>query len=731
MLLFKLIGLIAVSFSLCFAQTAELMGKVVDEQGIPVADANIVIKGTVLGAATNDAGEFKITNLPSGSFILSISVIGYEPKELTLDIKKDEPINLGTIKLQVFPLQIEPIVVTASRTEKALQEVSMSVSTVSKTDLEARNTTTLDEALKYISGVNLNATQINIRGSSGYSRGVGSRVMMLIDGIPYLTGDTQEPIYESFPINQIERIEVVKGAGSALYGSSAIAGVINVITKGISDQPQLGVKLYGGFYSLPYYPEWKWTEDRKYLSGMNLNYSDKKGKVGYRIATSFDNDDSFRKNDWRKRYRIGGKVGIDVSPFQHISIAANYMLQKRGNFLYWQGLDNALVPPPDQQDDRLKSQRYFFSTSYRHVLSNDNYYSIKAIWFHNRFEDNIEGAPGITGNESSSDFLNAEIQFNKIIKTHFLTAGLTGSFNTVNSNIFGDQNAQGAAFFLQDEIKWSRDIFTTFGARLDYYKLNTVGTDIQANPKAGVVYKPWPGGALRGSFGLGFRAPSIAEVFTSTDASGLSVIPNPNLKPEHSRSFELGYNQFLSRNVFVDLSLFHNRFWNLIEGIILEDPPPGIEGIPIQFNNITDARILGLEVNFNWNSILNLFDYRLGYTYVDSKDLNLNQYLTFRPRHLFYFNSLFHYKLLQLGIDYRFIKRYDRIDENLKIIVPDAEERVSAHIVDLHLQMNMSVKKQIIHATLHINNLFQYHYIDLVGSIAKTRNYVFTLSTTL
>ena len=107
---------------------------------------------------------------------------------------------------------------------------------------------------------NMNSTQMNIRGSSGYSRGVGSRVLFLIDGIPILTGDTREVSYDVIPTYLIERVEIVKGAGSALYGSSALGGVVNMMTKEIDQLPHYYLKMYGGLHSQTAYPQWNWSD---------------------------------------------------------------------------------------------------------------------------------------------------------------------------------------------------------------------------------------------------------------------------------------------------------------------------------------------------------------------------------------------------------------------------------------------------------------------------------------
>jgi len=209
------------------------------------------------------------------------------------------------------------------------------------------------------------------------------------------------------------------------------------------------------------------------------------------------------------------------------------------------------------------------------------------------------------------------------------------------------------------------------------------------------------------------------------------VIPNLELKPERTFSGEAGYNQFFGQNIFLDLALFYNRYWDLIEASFTEDGD-------IKFQNVTDARGLGFEIDFNLVAFDNRLVYNLGYTYADVRELLSNQdgnqvlgkYLSFRPRHLFYNHADYTWNDFRFGIDYRYISAWDRIDENLILFIEDVEERVDAHIVDLRIAYSFFIHSYHMETSVQINNLLQYHYLDLVGSIANTRNIVLTLAGT-
>jgi iron complex outermembrane receptor protein len=705
-----------------------IVGKIVDDKEMPIEAANVYLRGTIYGAATNAEGEFTIENIPAGDFILTISIIGYQLKELPVQVG-NEMVDAGTIQLNSSELQTQPIIVTAARHQQSFQDVSASIATVSDKEIAYRNAITVDEALKYQSGINFTEDQVNIRGSTGYSRGLGGRVLMLVDGIPYMTGDTREANFESLQINQIERIEVVKGAGSALYGSNAIGGVINIIQKKIEPDALTNVRIYGGFYSDPHYKEWEWSDRTRYLSGVKFDYSNKFGIVGLRFGAAHDQDDSYRENDWMKRNYISGMLEFDFSPFDQFSVSANYMMQQRENFLYWKNLGNALIPPEDQLGDYIESKRWHLAATYRHIFNQNNYYVFKGIWFQNRFNDNISSEEYPEGNESLSDYLDGEIQFNFSADSHLFTFGIEANKSRASSNIFGDNSGYTAALFAQDEIKWHKKWTLTPGVRLDYYYLDEVGSDFQINPKLGIVHRPWEKVAFRGSVGRGFRAPSIGEVFTNTTASGLQVIPNLNLKPEESISGEVGYNQLFAQKIYLDVSFFYNRYWDLIE------PQFTGEG-EIQFDNVTNARGLGAEINIKLNAIKNRLLYTVGYTYADVREIvtdeggneELGRYLSFRPRHLFYNHADFTWGDFRFGIDYRFMSAWDRIDDELVFFIEDVDERVDAHIVDFRVVYSFHFEGSSMETSIQANNLFQYHYLDVVGSIAKTRHFLLTLS---
>ncbi|MGH2567927.1 MAG: TonB-dependent receptor, partial [Bacteroidota bacterium] len=327
------------STAFCQTPTGDLTGKVVDaETNAPLIGANVALRGTVLGRVTNADGEYRFERLPPGRYTVVISMVGYETFT-AVDVEVTTAIS-RTVDVALKPtvIQAEPIIVTASRREQQLREAPVSVSTVTAQAIADRNPVTLDEVLRYVPGVNMLQDQVNIRGSSGYSRGVGSRVVVLFDGLPYLTGDTGEISWETIPVHQIQRVEVVKGAGSALYGSSALGGVINIITKEIGSQPQFRVRLFSSLYDKPRYDEWQWSTKSRFNSGGFVEYAGRVGDVQYLFNLNRSVDESYRQNDAYHRWSYFSKLKYELSPFQSLTLVGNLLSRRHGNFIWWRSL---------------------------------------------------------------------------------------------------------------------------------------------------------------------------------------------------------------------------------------------------------------------------------------------------------------------------------------------------------------------------------------------------------
>ncbi|MEN8194855.1 MAG: TonB-dependent receptor, partial [Bacteroidota bacterium] len=308
-----------------------------------------------------------------------------------------------------------------------------------------------------------------------------------------------------------------------------------------------------------------------------------------------------------------------------------------------------------------------------------------------------------------------------------LISGIEGQYNIVTSSIFGDRTSNGFGLYTHWEYNLSKSFLFTLGARYDYSKLDTLGLsdnigDIipgDISPKIGVNYKLSKATILRASAGKGFRAPTLAEAFTSTTTSGITVKPNPGLKSETSYSFEIGGNQSFSKFFSLDFSLFNNEYHDFIEPVI--DPVDG----NIVFENITRARILGVEAS----GTLSLFDknliLKMGYTLLDSKDKETGKELKYRPRNSFILSGDYTLGNIKAGVDFRYNSRVEEIDNALVDfgLVPDGNERVNIIVLDLRAGYNLIIREFPVQIFLNANNVLNYNYVEMIGNLAPIRNY--------
>lgn len=303
---------IAASIIVCIAdlsaQEVILRGEVREARSRePLEGAIVRILGSSIGTATDPLGSFEI-RLEAGIYDVQISHVGYRGRRVrSLELKAGLDTTL-IVLMEEEAVSTGPVIVTASRRSQSFEDAPVSMALLDAEEIVARVPVNADEALRSVSGVSMVEDQISIRGSSGYSRGVGSRVLLLLDGIPLLTGDTGEINWESIPVQQIERIEVVKGAGSALYGSSALGGVVNIITRDIDDAPRTLLRAFGGVYDRLPYDGWNWSHRRRQLSGVSASVSGRPGGIGLLVHAHQTMDESYRQNDVAHRYGLYSKV---------------------------------------------------------------------------------------------------------------------------------------------------------------------------------------------------------------------------------------------------------------------------------------------------------------------------------------------------------------------------------------------------------------------------------------
>ncbi|WP_234570479.1 TonB-dependent receptor [Rhodohalobacter sp. 614A] len=717
-------------------------GTVQNSSGESLPGVHITISNLNIGTVSNSDGFFRMTSIPSGSHLLNFSMIGFEDYSETLSIQSGQTLSLE-IELMPLIFQSDELFVTASRRSQLIGKVSVSINTVSPEELTSRNITSLDQALEYVPGVQVHGNSVNIRGSSGFSYGVGSRVLLLVDGVPLMGPDDGGMDFDGLPLVQTRQIEVLKSPGSALYGGGALGGVVNIITKDFSEQPENILRFYGGAYEPVRYGEWTsdWDGASDYrpqgglIFGRSHQVSD---SFGYWISGKIHADTGYLQQNSSKGFETYTKLGWNISDDINLSMYAGIRRNNNEQFLYWGGLGDVLVPgtisltgnEATGANDGL-SDRLTILPVFRHTVNKKVQYTIKGRLFGVAFRPLDD-----EGNIRPSDKHNKGIRYGGEAQINFqatdemiLSGGFSFDENVVDSDLFFGEDSlrvrsqPEGALFLQAEYNWSDRFTTTAGLRYDAYQVHTQETATQFSPKFSTSYSISDYVTARASFGKGFRVPSVAERFvTSSDFFPLES--NLTLKPETSTGYEAGITYlgpFInSLSLKAELTGFWNEYRRLVEPTFVE------ELAAFQFVNVTKARIRGAEASVSLSTLDQNHQIRLGYTYLDATDLELNEPLLYRSEHLLNVsaNSMVT-SWLQSGIDFRAASPPERVDTDFSLFVPDADVFPAQYITDARLKFLLlnSESGPELNASFLVNNIFDYYYVERPAIFAPPRNF--------
>jgi iron complex outermembrane receptor protein len=291
--------------------------------------------------------------------------------------------------------------------------------------------------------------------------------------------------------------------------------------------------------------------------------------------------------------------------------------------------------------------------------------------------------------------------------------------SNVSSNLFGNPNSLGIGAYAVADINFDFPLIVSLGTRYDYSKLDSLDGSGAISPKLGINYKLLNNLVFRTSLGTGFRAPTLAEAFTSTSSSGIVVKPNPNIKSESNLAFEFAVNYSPLYFLNLDFAFFHNEYYDMIEPAI--DPADGL----VVFDNVVRSRIQGSEVNASIIFIPDELTLTMSYTYMWARDLDKNIALKYRPRHLFYSSFDFRKWNLDFGLDFRYWSEVEEIDNELVDlgIIVDGDLRFPVYVTDIRAGYNFISLGLPIRIFLNIKNAFNYNYVELIGNIRKIRSY--------
>lgn len=723
-----------------FSQQAEIRGRVTDAtDGDLLAGVNIVVD-SLNGVASDGNGHFSVL-VAAGNHRLSFHYIGYEKEEMSLEIKAGE-ILTRDIELQPSVITLNTAVVSASRYEQRLSDVTVSINIIKPSFIEKQNTQQLDEILKLIPGVDVIDGQANIRGGSGYSYGAGSRVMLLVDELPMLTGDVNEVKWNFIPVENIGQVEVIKGASSALYGSSALDGVINVRTAKPGEKPETMIDLSGGFYTYPARKELAWWWDGvPILGGVKMSHLRKAGPFDLTFGLNAFGDQGYRTDNYQQYIRASAGLGFSPKNIKGLSVGLNasVQFQKSSDFLIWTDADSgafvqdsvSVSPTDGLRFNADPYVLYFDKRKGEHALRT-RYYKVK-----NTFKEDPD-------KDNGSDYFYGEYQYQKQFLGHLhWTIGGAASYTDGKSELYGNHTGSSIALFTQFDDKFFERLSVSLGLRWERNQLDQDDAEAKPVVRAGVNYQAWEKTFFRASFGQGYRFPSMAEKYTATSLGSLHIFPNSDLTSETGWSAEVGIRQGYRKGNWsgsIDIAGFWTEYQDMMEftfGVFVPDSNtiPTLDDVGFKSINVGAARITGIDLSVDGQGKAGrfLFNYFAGYTYMNPIDLSSDtiddQILKYRYKHSAKGDAEVVYKDFNLGITANYQSFMERIDEAFEETIlgqeffPGLKEYRSendkgAVVFDGRIGYQISATS---HISLIVKNLFNKEYMGRPGDIQPPR----------
>jgi hemoglobin/transferrin/lactoferrin receptor protein len=653
----KIFTLLLLFTGFAFSQDISLKGKVVDSKtGEAIQNAAVFISHVFI-SYTNKNGEYHFDGINNGTYDVKVSQPGY--KALTEKVSINNGENVKDFSLVSSPIELDEVIVNTDRTEKYLKDSPYSEVFIGKAELESKPFQTLSDALKEEPGLSIVhdgvwGTELSIRGMSR------ENVVALVDGNRIATSTDVAARFSLIDLNDVERIEVIKGASSSVYGSGATGGIVNIVTKTPGEYEKLSIagNISTGFNSVN-----NMSAIAGSVYGGGSSWSSK-FSGSYRKAGNIQTPAGELKNSQFEDYSFSG--ALNVLPFENQTLKVGYQLFKAKDV----GIPGGSVFPTNADVRYPDEKREMFSAGYEIKNISKFLYKLSANYSNQFIERNVENIPHTVQNVAATsttpakrvsvlkitpraDHRNNNLQLHGnflIAENNNLVAGIDywdrkyngerqkyqtievlnseGTVVKTTNRIIGekplpDSKYKSLGIFAQDNAQLIKDVLSlSVGARVDKINVTgettvnpiyeildgvvTYGDDILWNKidddktsysaNVGLKYSVNYNLDLTLSLGYSFRSPSLEERFQYIDQGSYVRLGNPNLNSELGRSVDLGL-RYYSENVKVISSFFFNYFSDLVV-----EKPGTFEGKSAYIKtNVGEARLYGFDLSADYN----------------------------------------------------------------------------------------------------------------------------------
>ncbi len=526
------------------------------------------------------------------------------------------------------PIRLSPVVVSATSTEQDLRDAPATISVITREELEQRPVEDLSDALRGTPGVTISGIGLNRRGIS--IRGMPSEhTLILIDGqrINTAADAIAHADYDLgwVPTEAIERIEVVRGPMSSLYGSDALGGVVNVITRKATDTWKGSLSGKGGLHEGP--------GGETYQGGAYLGGPIVPGKLGLSLyaeshgqeKTPDLDDPQVTALEQSKSNSASATLTWTPDTSQRIDLTYGYGVEERSHSLQNSGRTVSYYTSSDE----VERQRFAAShqgdwswgsttlRAYRVQLDREN----------QRTSGDASGPHKLTDDVIDGHVTAPVLDWNQIT---FGGEWRREQLEDPTVNDLGEEEAQHQAVFLQDEIALGADWTLLLGNRADHHE----EFGWHHSPRGYLVYHATEALTFKGGAGRGFKAPSLKELSPDYEASAaggrFTIVGNPDLKPEINTMYEVGA-EYETDAWSLRATLFQNDLEDLIQTTCTTSC--GIRGAEIRtYENVEEARIRGIEIG-GGVALPGQLRFDANYTFLDAENLSTGEELANRPEH--------------------------------------------------------------------------------------------------
>ena len=583
------LGLIVFSTITGLAQTAAIYGTV-NSSIKPISFASIAIHKTRSGTSTDSAGRYTIDNLSAGNYTLRVSALGYTAVSRSITIFDNQNLAIDFV-LSIAEPSLQEVVVTGTMKEVSRLASPVPVEVYSPAFFRKNPTPSIFDALQNVNGVRpqlncnvCNTGDIHINGLEG------PYTMILIDGMPIVSGLSSVYGLSGIPNALIERVEIVKGPASSLYGSEAVGGLINIITK----KPQNAPVFSGDVFTTSWLEvntdmgfKFKAAEKIEVLTGINYF------KYGNRID---NNDDNFTDVTQQDRVSVFQKWNFTRMENRQFSLAGRYNYEDRwGGDMKW---NRSFRGGSERYAESIYTKRWELLGNYQLPIKET---MMLAFSFNDHAQNSVYGS---TIYHARQKIAFTQLSWDKKIKNHDLLVGTALRYTLYDDNTPATALQNGVVnnpdkvwlpgIFLQDEFNLSEKHKILLGLRYDY---NSVHGNI-LTPRIAYKWSINDNNIVRFNAGTGFR---VVSLFTEEHAAltgARDVVVTQELEPERSYNANLNYikNIYFNSGSFLslDASAWYTHFNNQIIPDYLTDP-----GKIIYSNLHGYAVSRGLSANFD------------------------------------------------------------------------------------------------------------------------------------